>query len=150
MNIGNRLKKLRKELDLTQEAFAARIGSVQNTITGYESGRRNPSTQVITLICREFHVNESWLRTGDGEMFVPDPQTELEALKNRYGLSDAACSLVDFFVNMNEKDQKIVLDFIVHAADSIRENDLFFDVPDTPEELEAKYPPVRQMKKNVG
>ena len=61
MNIGDRLKQLRKELDLTQEAFASRIGSVQNTITGYESGRRNPSAPVISLICREFNVNEDCL-----------------------------------------------------------------------------------------
>lgn len=54
MNIGDRIKKVRKSLDLTQEAFATRIGSVQNTITGYESGRRNPSAPVISLICKEF------------------------------------------------------------------------------------------------
>ena len=68
--INQRIKKLRKVLDLTQQEFAERIGSVQNTITGYETGRRGPSNQVVTLICREFGVNEAWLRTGDGEMFI--------------------------------------------------------------------------------
>ena len=58
MTIGDRIKKIRREFDLTQEAFASRIGSVQNTITGYESGRRNPSAPVISLICREFGINE--------------------------------------------------------------------------------------------
>ena len=66
-----RIKELRKALGLTQQEFADRIGSVQNTITGYETGRRVPSNQVITLICREFDVNENWLRTGEGEMFTP-------------------------------------------------------------------------------
>ena len=69
MNVGDRIKKIRKSLDLTQEAFASRIGSVQNTITGYESGRRNPSSPVISLICKEFNVNEEWLRNGTGSMF---------------------------------------------------------------------------------
>lgn len=68
--INQRIKKLRKVLDLTQQEFAERIGSVQNTITGYETGRRGPSNQVVTLICREFGVNEAWLRNGDGEMFI--------------------------------------------------------------------------------
>ncbi|MCI8420417.1 MAG: helix-turn-helix transcriptional regulator [Oscillospiraceae bacterium] len=68
--MNQRIKKLRKVLDLTQQEFAERIGSVQNTITGYETGRRGPSNQVVTLICREFGVNEAWLRTGDGEMFI--------------------------------------------------------------------------------
>lgn len=69
MNI--RIKKLRKELDLTQQAFAERIGLKQNSIALIESGKRNISTQAILSICREFNVNEEWLRTGVGEMFVP-------------------------------------------------------------------------------
>lgn len=68
--MSERIKELRKALGLTQQEFADRIGSVQNTITGYETGRRAPSNQVITLICREFNVNDHWLRTGEGEMFM--------------------------------------------------------------------------------
>lgn len=68
--MNERLKELRKSLRLTQQEFAERIGSAQNTITGYETGRRIPSNQVITLVCREFDVNETWLRTGEGEMFI--------------------------------------------------------------------------------
>lgn len=67
--MNEHIKELRKALGLTQHEFAEKIGSVQNTITGYETGRRIPSNQVITLICREFNVNETWLRTGEGEMF---------------------------------------------------------------------------------
>ena len=148
--MSERIKRLRKSLDLTQQEFADRIGIKRNTIANYESGRNEPVDSVISLICREYGVNEIWLRTGNGEMFNPDPATELDALKERYGLSQAECSLIDFFVNMNEKDRKTVLDFVVHAADAIRENDLFFGVPGTPEELEAKYPPVRTIKKDVG
>lgn len=148
--MSERIKRIRKMLDLTQQEFADRIGIKRNTIANYESGRNEPVDSVISLICREYGVNEIWLRTGDGEMFTPNPATELDALKERYGLSQAECSLIDVFVNMNEKDRKTVLDFVVHAADSIRENDLFFGVPETPEELEAKYPPVRAIKKDVG
>lgn len=67
----NRIKALRKALGMTQQEFADRIGSVQNTITGYETGRRVPSNQVIALMVRAFNVNETWLRTGVGEMFTP-------------------------------------------------------------------------------
>lgn len=65
----DRLKKLRKELDLTQQAFADKIGMKQNTIAQYEMGRTTPSDAIIFSICREFGVNEKWLRSGDGEMF---------------------------------------------------------------------------------
>jgi transcriptional regulator with XRE-family HTH domain len=74
--IGSRIRELRKTLKLNQSEFASRIGSVQNTITGYETGRREPSNQVIALICREFNVNEDWLRTGEGEMLQPVSRDE--------------------------------------------------------------------------
>ena len=66
----DRIKKLRKELDLTQQEFADRLGTARNNIAGYETGKRSPSDAVISLICTKFNVNESWLRDGTGEMFV--------------------------------------------------------------------------------
>lgn len=68
--MNERIKELRKALGITQAEFAKRIGSVQNTITGYESGKRTPSNPVISSICKEFGVSETWLRTGDGPMFA--------------------------------------------------------------------------------
>lgn len=66
----DRIRKIRKHFNLTQTEFGEKIGVKGNTITGYENGLRAPSTAVITAICREFSVNEKWLRTGDGEMFI--------------------------------------------------------------------------------
>ena len=68
--MNERLKKLRKELDMTQQKFADKLGTARNNIAGYETGKRNPSNAVISLICREFNINEKWLRTGEGEMFI--------------------------------------------------------------------------------
>lgn len=67
--MNERIKKLRKELNLTQREFAAKIGMKQNSIAIIESGR-NTSDQTIMAICREFNVSEEWLRTGEGEMFI--------------------------------------------------------------------------------
>lgn len=64
-----RIKALRKALNLTQAEFAERTGIKQNTVATYEMGRNPPTDTVITLIVREFGVNETWLRTGVGEMF---------------------------------------------------------------------------------
>ena len=65
-----RIKELRKVLGLTQQKFADSLGVKRNTIAQYESGRNAPIDAVLSLICREFGVNEQWLRTGEGEMFV--------------------------------------------------------------------------------
>ncbi|MDE7156457.1 MAG: helix-turn-helix domain-containing protein [Lachnospiraceae bacterium] len=76
--MNERLKKLRKALDLTQQEFADKIGSKRNTIAKYETATNVPSAAVISLICREFNVSENWLRTGEGEMFPPiDRQMEI-------------------------------------------------------------------------
>ena len=66
----DRIRKLRKILDLTQQEFAKKIGMSANVLTNYETGRRNPSKSVINNICKTFHVSEEWLREGTGEMFV--------------------------------------------------------------------------------
>lgn len=69
MSIGERIKKLRKHLDLTQQKFGERLGIKGNTVAQYELGRNKPIDAVLSLICKEFNVNENWLRTGNGEMF---------------------------------------------------------------------------------
>lgn len=69
--MGERIKALRLALGLTQQEFAERLGVKRNTIAQYEIGRNEPIETVMVLICREFHVNEEWLRTGKGEMFLP-------------------------------------------------------------------------------
>lgn len=65
----NRIRKIRKELGMTQKDFAAKIGTSQNILANYEAGRRTPSSSVINNICKTFHINESWLRAGEGEIF---------------------------------------------------------------------------------
>ena len=65
----NRIKSLRKNLNMNQTDFGSRIGLKQTTIAGYETGSREPNDAVILSICKEFNVNEKWLRNGTGEMF---------------------------------------------------------------------------------
>lgn len=67
MSIGDRLHYLREnELDISQEEFGNRIGVSRFSISNYESGKRSLTSRVIADICREFNVNEVWLRTGEG------------------------------------------------------------------------------------
>lgn len=95
--MNERIKKIRKALDLTQQKFADQLGVKRNTVGQWECGINAVTDQVINSICREFNVNENWLRTGEGEMFIElsrDEQiaefvgrtlsTESESFKKRF------------------------------------------------------------------
>lgn len=78
--MNNRIKQLRKKLNLTQQEFANRLGLKRNSVANYETGRNTPIDPIITSMCREFNVNEDWLRHGTGgaeNMFIPDDMTFL-------------------------------------------------------------------------
>lgn len=66
----NQIKELRSHVGLNQTDFGARIGVKQSTIAGWETGQRIPPDSAIVSICRTYGVDEHWLRTGEGEMFV--------------------------------------------------------------------------------
>ena len=167
----DRIKKLRKSLDMKQQEFADRIGVKRNTIGQYEIGRNEPIDTVINLICREFGVSEEWLRTGSGEMFSPAPTDVLDQLAQKYKLSNAAYIMIEKFVNLNPDKQAGLIDFCMEVSKAIIESDsdpnapafpegaysgfsedlavqVFREmrdrqgIPKTPEELEKKFPPV--------
>ncbi len=71
ITLNERIKKLRKALNLTQQEFADRLKVSRSNIATYEVGKNNPADAVVNLICREFGVSEEWLRTGEGDMFAP-------------------------------------------------------------------------------
>lgn len=118
--IGERIKVVRQNAGLTQTAFAARIGIKQPSLTAIERGDNNPSEQTVFVICREFRVNETWLRTGQGEMFVPSPEDEIEQLCERYGLNRAARVLIEKFVTLPEQDRQAVLNYFLSVAAEMR------------------------------
>ena len=68
---GERIKEIRKYLDLTMEKFGERLGVGKTAISKVENNERNLTDQMSISICREFNVDENWLRTGEGDMFEP-------------------------------------------------------------------------------
>jgi transcriptional regulator with XRE-family HTH domain len=78
--LKDRIKKLRKVLDLTQQEFANRLGISRGNIATYETREGSPGSSVISLICREFNVSEKWLRTGEGEMFNQSVENTVDRL----------------------------------------------------------------------
>lgn len=76
--IGERVRAIRKSNKLTVVAFGTRIGITNPSVSNIENGKTNPSDQTIRSICREFGVNELWLRYGEegGEMYQQKSREE--------------------------------------------------------------------------
>ena len=84
-----RLRTIRKALGLSQEQLGQALGVSNTAISKLENGENNITEQNIKAICREFDVNENWLRTGQGEMFVElSPDEEFDKLCLEIQLSD--------------------------------------------------------------
>ena len=117
--IGERIKELRKALGMTQEKFAERIGLKRNSVALIELGR-DTSDQTIFAICREFRVNEDWLRTGAGDMFVPTPASIVDELAEEYHLCPEAQAMVEKFITLDPAAQLAVFDYMCAVVDEIR------------------------------
>ena len=77
--MNERLKELRKELKLSQEEMGSRLGVTRGAISRLENGSNNLTPSMVKSICREFNVNEEWLTSGTGSMYIEISRAELAA-----------------------------------------------------------------------
>lgn len=113
MTISERIRFLRKEkLHLTQEALGEPLGLTRANIANIEAGRIAVTERVIISLCKEFKINEEWLRTGEGEMFVP--LTRSEAIAEFAGSlmkeEDASFKkrLIEALAKLNEQEWEVL------------------------------------------
>lgn len=120
MTFGERIKKLRKDLNLTQQKFADRIGTTQNVIANYESGRREPSAAAFNNICKTFGISEEWLRTGKGEMLIPSPEEDINELIRQHRLDDLDRQILLEFIKLTDDERavfkKYLRNLVKHSA----------------------------------
>lgn len=137
--MNTRIKELRKALGLTQAKFAQRIGLKQQTITLIETGKRNISDYSIRNICREFKVNEEWLRTGKGEMFLPGPSSTLDALAEEYRLNESDRALVRRILDLKPEHRQAVVDFARQLAADLAQTEGRQREGDDPQRVHVSY-----------
>lgn len=104
-----RIRELRKHLNMTMDEFGARIGLTKSSISLIESGRNGARSQTIFAICREFGVNEHWLRTGEGEMFEQTRETVLDRLAAEYSLDKEQVSVIENFLDLSPQERTLFL-----------------------------------------
>lgn len=112
MTQGERIKEIRKYLDLTMEKFGERLGVGKTAISKLENNERNLTDQMSISICREFNVDENWLRTGEGDMFEPMSRGETIAQFAGELMKDEDDSfrrrLIEALAQLDEKEWEIL------------------------------------------
>jgi transcriptional regulator with XRE-family HTH domain len=105
----NRILKIRKDSKLNQEDFGLRLNLTKNYISLIETGNRIPSDRTISDICREFNVNEDWLKNGTGDMYKEKDGSFSELLvESEDSDDDFIKSLITVYIGLDE-DSKSAL-----------------------------------------
>ena len=114
MSVGLRIRQVRKAYGLTQQAFADQLGLKQNTIATYEIEKTTPSERTLLDICRVFHVNEDWLRAGQGDMLLTPPSGHtpdeelMGFLGDVAGRNDFRSRLISALSRLSEEDWAVL------------------------------------------
>ena len=149
MEMHERIKELRKEhLHLSQTEFGEKLGvsrSVINNIERNALARPDQKLSLIKLMCSVFNVSEEWIIDGKEPMFIETPSSTMDQLKKEFNLDDFSYNLVYQYLKLDANQRQTVRDFFYNVVESgSMDEDLFGDVPKTPEELEKEFPPVEE------
>ena len=98
MTQGERVREIRKSLNLTLEKFGEKLGVQKSAISKIEKDNVKLSDQMAKSICREYNVNYEYLVHGEGEMFSVLPKTVLDELCRQYELDDFDRSLIEMYI----------------------------------------------------
>lgn len=121
MTQAERVRLLRKELSLTQSDFGKRVGVGKTAISKIEKNENSLTDRMFNSICREFNVNEDWLRHGKGEMFLPveDEVGEIvsKLVDELNPFYDMIIDIMHTFNNLDDKGQEIICNFTSDLVD---------------------------------
>ncbi|NFE83368.1 helix-turn-helix domain-containing protein [Clostridium botulinum] len=104
--MGERITILRKHLNLNQDDFGSKINVTRSAVSNYEKGTRNIMDRVISDICREFNVNEDWLRNGTKPMFIEPDTFSLDEYVKQKGATDFELEIIKSFFEMDPEIRK--------------------------------------------
>lgn len=110
--MNERIKELRKVLNLSQESFSSKLNISRSHFAMIENGSKNITDRVFSDICRVFNVNEEWLINGTGGMFAPTFNDKLDQLATEYNFSKLEYTFFSSYLKLDEKKREAVTEFL--------------------------------------
>lgn len=118
--INERFIELRKACKKNQSEFAKVLGLSRSGVTAIETGQRKVTEKHLLMLSNwdEYNVNIDWLRTGDGEMFLPTETDALEKIRQEYHLTDQQFKFVSNFLRLPENEKDVIFNFLSSVFDN--------------------------------
>ncbi len=117
MTENERVRVIRKSLNLTMEAFGTRLGVGKTAISKIESGERSLTDQMKKLICREFNASYDWLEYGQGEMFSDLPKSILGDICRAYDCDDEDRKLIETYLECTPDMRFVIRQFFKNFSE---------------------------------
>jgi len=122
MTENDRIRMLRKELNLTFTEFSNKLGITHAALSNIENGKRNVTEQMHKSICREFRIDPIWLSTGEGDMFIDESIDLIEILdKLLHNENKLANTLLKMFAQYSLEDWKDLERIVNKSAKYIKQ-----------------------------
>lgn len=118
--MNERIRAVRESLGLSRAAFGEKLGVSGDVINNLERGRVAPKENITKLICKEFNVNENWIKTGNGDMF-DKTENEIEQIAEEYGLSPAYAAVMEKLLKLSRPAQDEIVEAVLSIVDRLKD-----------------------------
>ena len=108
--MNNRIKEIRESQKLSRDAFGKRLGVSGDVINNLERGRVEPKDPIIKLICSEYSVNESWLRTGSGSMYIEPDTFSLDDFVKQHNATEIDLQIVKTYFELPPDVRELLIE----------------------------------------
>lgn len=133
--MNERIRIIREDKQLSRVAFGQLLGVSGDVINNLERGRVEAKEHIIKLICAEYSVNEEWLRTGNGSMYVEPDTFSLDDFVQKRGATDLELEIVKAYFELDPDIRKAVVSHFKERLSSAAS----VETEPTVEELEEEY-----------
>lgn len=121
--MNNRVKDLRKSLNLTQAEFGNEIGITKSAISRIENDVAPLSDRNIQLLVEKFDVNPLWLKTGEGDMFLSIKTDLVDQLAKEYKLDDTSKELIRSFLELDQEQRDYLIGWLKNVFDPTKKEE---------------------------